>query len=443
MFETVTIKKTLNPNFNLSLGSIAESLLFYQNVNIVLDHIDYIHLLERIGLDDFRALVSLPWVKIYVLVEGISTTTKSIGKTKVHQFALTHFGPRTSRRPNPRFFLKSIMRAKSDNTRRSNKIINKIMERIRILEFAKHAGKQNEKNLLSHAANDLSDSTYVQDLAFMALNEIVPEYNINPLSYFKCHIDGYEFMVDTDLDFERINSIYIGSSKKIVGSYDYVPKYDEIKKAKGKSGATTEIFADAEIQGDDFLVSPMTLVGSVISTRLNLMIAFNNMSEFMTKPTDSKMMQRKIHQILSRRMRSQQDIDAFKDIVFQNGRQIEDIVNSGEKSFGEFLLLLEKSYKFKEWVQDLHPEDKLVSEYVKSINKIDWLDRLPKKTIRFAFFTGAGLLVDAIIPTGVGTATGVAVGAGDTFVLDKMLKGWKPNQFVDGAMSDFVNDDRT
>jgi hypothetical protein len=27
----------------------------------------------------------------------------------------------------------------------------------------------------------------------------------------------------------------------------------------------------------------------------------------------------------------------------------------------------------------------------------------------------------------------------DTFLLDRVLHGWKPNQFVDGALADFIN----
>jgi hypothetical protein len=29
--------------------------------------------------------------------------------------------------------------------------------------------------------------------------------------------------------------------------------------------------------------------------------------------------------------------------------------------------------------------------------------------------------------------------AGDTFILDKMLKGWRPNRFIEGPLKDFIS----
>jgi hypothetical protein len=42
-----------------------------------------------------------------------------------------------------------------------------------------------------------------------------------------------------------------------------------------------------------------------------------------------------------------------------------------------------------------------------------------------------GLLADSIATGGVGTAIGLTVGALDTFCLDKLFSGWKPNQFIE------------
>jgi hypothetical protein len=37
-----------------------------------------------------------------------------------------------------------------------------------------------------------------------------------------------------------------------------------------------------------------------------------------------------------------------------------------------------------------------------------------------------------------GAAVGVGLSAADTFLLDKLLKGWKPNQFVEGPLKEFI-----
>jgi hypothetical protein len=50
---------------------------------------------------------------------------------------------------------------------------------------------------------------------------------------------------------------------------------------------------------------------------------------------------------------------------------------------------------------------------------------------RWALFTGIGLVVDPLV--------GVAIGAADSFLLDKILKGWKPDVFVEGSLKPFVH----
>jgi hypothetical protein len=46
----------------------------------------------------------------------------------------------------------------------------------------------------------------------------------------------------------------------------------------------------------------------------------------------------------------------------------------------------------------------------------------------------AGLLFSPL----AGTAVGIGLSAGDSFLVDKLIKGWKPNQFVNGPLKEFV-----
>jgi hypothetical protein len=53
------------------------------------------------------------------------------------------------------------------------------------------------------------------------------------------------------------------------------------------------------------------------------------------------------------------------------------------------------------------------------------------------------MLADAAAPTGLGTSAGISVGAADSLLLDRLIKGWKPNQFIDGPIREFTSIDRT
>ena len=77
------------------------------------------------------------------------------------------------------------------------------------------------------------------------------------------------------------------------------------------------------------------------------------------------------------------------------------------------------------------PDGGLLRTYYRDVTASSWVDKLPGKSLRFIFFTGAGILLDVAGTGGVGTAIGVAASAADTFLLDRMIQGWKPNQFVE------------
>jgi hypothetical protein len=51
---------------------------------------------------------------------------------------------------------------------------------------------------------------------------------------------------------------------------------------------------------------------------------------------------------------------------------------------------------------------------------------------------GTHIEADTLFAGGLGTLTGIAIGIGDNFILDKLAKGWKPNQYID-EISKFIS----
>ena len=98
---------------------------------------------------------------------------------------------------------------------------------------------------------------------------------------------------------------------------------------------------------------------------------------------------------------------------------------------------MEHAKEFKHWISNQEPSESLVRDYYSEITAGTWADKLPSKVLRFALFTGAGFLTDLLMPTGIGTLTGLGLGAGDAFLVDKLAKGWKPNTFIDGPFREF------
>jgi hypothetical protein len=78
-----------------------------------------------------------------------------------------------------------------------------------------------------------------------------------------------------------------------------------------------------------------------------------------------------------------------------------------------------------------------LQEYEKAISAESWFSGLPAKVIRFSFFGLTALKLEALFSS-VGAAAGLALNAADQFLLDKLMEGWKPSQFIEGPLSQFV-----
>ena len=100
---------------------------------------------------------------------------------------------------------------------------------------------------------------------------------------------------------------------------------------------------------------------------------------------------------------------------------------------------MQRADRFKTWLSDCNPDGTLLQEYYNTATSDSWIEKLPTKSLRFVFTTLGGAAADLFLPTGgLGTAVGAGLGAVDSLLLDRLLKGWKPNQFVEGELSEFV-----
>lgn len=84
-----------------------------------------------------------------------------------------------------------------------------------------------------------------------------------------------------------------------------------------------------------------------------------------------------------------------------------------------------------------------MNEYCREVTKDSIIDKLPSKAIRWSVFTGAGAVGDLLLTPGIGTISGLVLSVLDGLFLDKLLKGWKPNQFVEEYLFGLINKEET
>ena len=128
------------------------------------------------------------------------------------------------------------------------------------------------------------------------------------------------------------------------------------------------------------------------------------------------------------------EIHTFQHHVLNNAAAIREAINSGEKLFADIIPIVEKSRHFKKWLARRDPDISLVSAYLTDVTKKTWTEGLPSKTLRWLSTSAVSKVADATL------GAGLLVEIFDTVVVDRILKGWRPNQFIDGSLKKFLPD---
>jgi hypothetical protein len=165
-------------------------------------------------------------------------------------------------------------------------------------------------------------------------------------------------------------------------------------------------------------------------------------SDLAISPLDSIVATCRFTHLLRERAQNDDVLRLFQEFVFTDGRTIREAVNSGQRTFADVVRLAAAARKFKDWLKGKPSSRDLLREYCGEVSRIDWAERLPSKSIRWVLFTGVSTLIGVVAHPLAAAVAGVTLSAADTFLTDKLIKGWKPNQFVSGPLTEFVGRDR-
>jgi hypothetical protein len=122
----------------------------------------------------------------------------------------------------------------------------------------------------------------------------------------------------------------------------------------------------------------------------------------------------------------------LQEIVLPDSPTIREVIDSGERSFDEFLSLLDKSHRFRDWIQGVNPDEKLVHAYFRDVTAEGWISKLPSKMLRYVL----GSIVGAVSP-----GVGLGLSAVDSLFLEKILGGWRPSHFIEDELKPFLSED--
>lgn len=389
MFESICIHLkndagNSKPESSVDFGLIAEAMLFYQKVHIIADHTFLAILLRRLEPEILLEYLDAGHLEISYLENGTGIQTANSGTSRERHkpilFAISDYAWDKHSR-------KLIQKASGLSAKGSRRFEIKASRHIKPLLY--------DRTIEQETIQDFAEAEYVKSAVEGYLHTVAPEYQLPNAFIFRIHRENDALIVETNIDFSAANRAY---------HTRFSPQHSSLNAAY--------------------------LLSNLMAVREDSYFASKYNSELATDRLQSRILELKFSELLAARQKSAAEVSMFQDFVFEDSRAIGDAIRLRNRSFRDLLKILNRASKFKEWLAGKDIDEGLLKEYFKTIAADSWVDKLPSKAIRWAIFQAAGLGVDALGGKGVGTALALAVGAGDTFLLDKLIKGWRPNQFV-------------
>ncbi|WP_029148706.1 hypothetical protein [Methylophilus sp. 5] len=378
MFESIAYKNSVGagPGKIIDIGALVEGLIFYEKVSIVANSLTVSYLLERIPPFVLLSLMEQEKLEIHFLEDftGVSTNETYIHGQK-HSLVIG----RVQDRNDHETFVKDFKRF-SSHQGNIERDANRFIEIIHPLDYSGYD---------HNAAKSLLLDPLTNQSVITLLGELVPTYSIPDNAFFKpIQEDDNSFYINTNLDFKVLNQHY---HRKFPASHSSL--------------------------------SQAYLMSLLLSTVESLYFSSRLNSEIAISPIEKVTQSAAINSLASRFSVNESNIEQFSNLTLNNSHAIREAVNSGKINFHEILALLDKADKFRHWLRDKENDANLAHEFYQLTVENTWVEKLPPKLLKWSIFTGIGFTL--------GPMQGVALGAFEQFILDKLIEGWKPHQFVE------------
>lgn len=395
MFEKVILRRSEDGK-NISLGMIAEALLFYQHVHLILDFATLKELLLKIDMWQLFRLLARNDISAVYCDEVLSIETREFSWTKIHDFVGVTIA--SDEKGND---IGTVWKRLAYHLEKAG-YYDKSTIKIFIEQFRRHVkatqftSNEYVSGGVTHAARqNLNDTPFVYEAVRQALVSLTGMPSVLGEFKFEVIVTNSGFHIITDLDFRSINASRIGSQP------------------------TLECISEAH------LVSP------ILEATADMILAAHDGGEFYTSALSSKIIRLRHEQLLTHTERSIDEIDRFfKEVVLNGCPALRECIDEGSRDFEEFLKVLDQSKTFREWVRDKSPDQTLITCYVQEVTAPGCLQKLPVKVVRY---------VIALALANVEPELGIAYSVADSFLIDKIRLGWRPNHFINDALKPFLH----
>lgn len=394
MFEKTVLRRSGDAE-SVTPGAIAEAMLFYQNVHLILDRGTFTTLLKTLGIEPLLSLMQRPGFSAAYCEEDMITHSVRYGAFTVHKLdAMKFVGHESVGDQLPDVGARLAYLIEQAGTRKADarKFARELLERVPVRSLS---GDFYVRGGVSAAARaDLANEAYTREAVRTVISMVPGGYLPPPDFKFDVIDTDIGFHVFTNLDLDGINA-----------------RRAAMTPSPGPIGIA---YAFAHIA----------------AARADLALAAHYGGDFSTSDVASKLIEIRHADMLRRAHINDKEISNFVEVTLPDTPSLRDAIDAGDQTFGEFLNLLDKAARFKRWLGDARADEGLVREYIKGVTSEPWVQRLPARTMRYVLTQAADLILSR--------PAAVIAGLADNFLIDKLLGGWRPNHFVESRLGPFL-----
>jgi hypothetical protein len=333
MFEKIVLRNS-DAGGPISAGQLAEALLFYRSVHLVLDEQSVANLVKTLGVGAFVDVLKRPDLSSTFVCGMPVAISVPVGPMTAHAFGFVAALKQKSQGSSV-VNSQSKSKFKDQTVRPFDALVANLgalgvgdadakmaMLALRNRAPARDLGEKDfSSELISKlATDDLADQDFLRRAVINILRASLPAEVIP---------DAFKLRVqDSDLGFY------------VLGSLNFV-ELEALRKVRFPEAQPVEV-------GHVLL--------SIFQARVDLTLASHYGGDFATSPLSSELIRLRFDMMLERKRLHDRQIDDFHSIVLEDAPTLAESIDSGERSFSEFLRLLDKSAKFKEWAGGVHPD---------------------------------------------------------------------------------------
>jgi len=395
MFDRIFIKENKISETSVDLGTLCESLLFYDKTDFLLDKFTVSQFVKSIDIEKLKEYSSNGIINLHIRNSAIAI----IRMEKMGKLGKLGVGPAITKSKSfdlSPFIHQGYFDVLGDKKQASKKT-DEFLELCSPLEYTTGFQKILE--------SECEDTILLASQLRIYINSYLPQLDLSSL----------QLTIENKFDTPMGVPVYIFNSNF---------NLDELN----------EKYSQLMPEGHFFDWSTFLLNSNESSGDINIASQFN--AEIYTDIKHYPYIQNRVEELVKKASRSKDDIKVFENIILDQYKPIRDSINSGEKSFADFTEILDKSLKFKKWLKGIENDSSLLGHYYEEVTKGSWIDKKEIKATRFGIFTAFSIIGD-FLAGGIPIAT-LLSSFSDNYLLPKLASGWKPNQFIDNDVKTFL-----